>query len=191
MKIQMIKKLGIVSCLTVACAVVLPTFIAPTEVSAQCNAGFILFGDNAKNNALDYCLDSCKPNQIDRYYLEIKPQKFKITEVILTYTQYPDNFDGRFGAFDKDNFKDNYKLRVTGDCRGGKELEIESATWDKENRRITIIPKEPIPSKTALRVVLSDVRNANFGGFYQLDGRVMRGDIPKPEYIGSWFITLE
>ena len=114
MKIKMIKQLGIVSCLTLACAVV-----SPSVVRAQSNAGFIIFG-SAKDNALDYCLDSGNSGRSDRYYLEIKPQKFKVSEVIVTY---PDHFNGSFDTSDM-------KLRVTDQCRGGKDLEIESATWD-------------------------------------------------------------
>ena len=71
MKIQMIKKLGIVSCLAVACAVV-----SPSVVRAQSNAGFILFG-GIKDSALDYCLDNGSSGRSDRYYLEVKPQKWR------------------------------------------------------------------------------------------------------------------
>ena len=175
MKIKMIKQLGIVSCLALACVVV-----SPSVVRAQSNAGFIIFG-SVKDDALDYCLDSGNSGRSDRYYLEIKPQKFKVSEVIVTY---PDHFNGSFDTSDM-------KLRITDQCRGGKDLEIESATLDKETRRVTIIPKEEIPSKTALRVVMSNVRNPNYSGFYQFDGRVMRADIPVPVYIGSWVITLD
>lgn len=171
----MIKKLSIVSCLAVACAVV-----SPSIVRAQGNAGFILFG-GVKDSALDYCLDSGSSGRSDRYYLEVKPQIFKVAEVIITY---PDHFDGSFDTSDM-------KLRVTGDCRGGKDLEIESATWDKETRRVTIIPKEAIPAKTALRVVMSNVRNPDYSGFYKFDGSVLRADVPVPVYIGSWVITLD
>jgi len=175
MKIQMIKKLGIVSCLAVVCAL-----ISPSAVRAQSNAGFILFG-GVKDNALDYCLDSGTSSRYDRYYLEIKPQNFKVSEIIISY---PDHFSGSFDTSDM-------KLRITDQCRGGKELEVASATWDKESRRVTIVPKEAIPSKTALRVVLSNVRNPDYSGFYQLDARVLRADVPVPVYVGSWVITLD
>jgi hypothetical protein len=165
MKIQMIKKLGIVSCLALASAMFLP---APAQ--AGCNAGFILFG-GIKDNVLDYVLDNCNSGQTDRYYLEIKSQKFKVSEVIITY---PEHFTGSFDPSDM-------KLRATADAFGGKELAIESSVWDREARRITIIPKEAIPAKTPLRVVLSNVRNPDYSGFYQLDGRV----------IGSWMISFD
>ena len=175
MKIQMIKKLGIVSCLAAACAV-----ISPNMVRAQGNSGFILFG-GPKDGALDYCLDNGASSRSDRYYLEVKPQSFKVSEVLISY---PEHFNGSFDTSDM-------KLRITNQCRGGKDIEIESATWDKESRRITIIPKEAIPAKTPLRVVLSNVRNPNFSGFYQFDARLLRADIPVPVYVGSWVITLD
>lgn len=175
MKIQMIKKLGIVSCLAVACAV-----ISPSVVRAQSNAGFILFG-GIRDNALDYCLDNGTSNRTDRYYLEVKPQKFKVSEIIITY---PDHFNGSFDTSD-------IKLRVTAQCREGTDLAIESVTWDKETRRITIVPKEAIPAGKSLRAVLSNVRNPDYSGFYKFDGRVLRADVPVPVYIGSWVITLD
>lgn len=175
MKIQMIKKLGIVSCLAAACAVV-----SPSIVRAQGNAGFILFG-GVRDSALDYCLDNGTSGRRDRYYLEVKPQSFKVSEVIVTY---PSHFTGGFDTED-------IKLRISDQCRGGKDLEIESVTWDRESRRITIIPKEAIPSKTPLRIVMSNVRNPDYSGFYQMDGRVLRADVPVPVYIGSWVITLD
>ena len=77
MKIQMIKKLGIVSCLAVACAV-----ISPSVVRAQSNAGFILFG-GIRDNALDYCLDNGTSNRTDRYYLEVKRKSLKFQKLSL------------------------------------------------------------------------------------------------------------
>jgi len=177
MKIQMIKKLGIIACLTVACGVV-----SASAVRAQSNAGIILFG-GSKDAALDYCLDSGVSNRSDRYYLEIKPQNYKVSEIVITY---PDHFNGGFDTSD-------IKLRVTTQCRDGKELEVKSATWDKETRRVTIIPKDNIPAKTPLRVVLSNVRNPDYSGFYKLDATLLRNDGVGyvPVYVGSWLITLD
>ena len=176
MKIQMIKKLGIVSCLAVACVA-----FAPSIVRAQGNAGFTLQWGNEKDNILDYCLDNSGSGRSSRYYLEIQPQKFKFSEIIITY---PEHFNGKFDTED-------IKLRVTTDCRGGKEVAIETPVWDKETRRLTIVPKEAIPSKTPLRVVLSNVRNPDYSGFYKLDARVLRADVPVPVVVGSWMITLD
>lgn len=183
MKSQMIKKLGIVSCLALACAVV-----SPSVVRAQSNAGIILFG-NSKEAALDYCLDSGISSRNDRYYLEVKPQNYKVSEIIITYDGNINQFNERNGGFDASDVK----LRVTSQCRDGKELEIQSATWDKESRRLTVVPKENIPAKTSLRVVLSNVRNPEYSGFYKFDATVLRNDGvgSVPVYVGSWLITLD
>jgi hypothetical protein len=153
---------------------------SPLASLAQPNAGFILWG-SAKDNALDYCLDQGAADRYDRYYLEVKSQKFKVSEVILTYT---DQFTGTFDS-------SGIELRLSSDCRGGKSIPLESAVLDKETRRITVIPKDAIPANTPLRLVLSNVRNPYFGGLFQLDARVMRADVPVPVYIGSWIIGIE
>jgi len=152
--------------------------IAPTF--AQTNAGFILFG-NSRDVAMDYCLDSGSANQYDSYYLELKTQKFKYSEVIVTY---PEHFNPMidFAAIE---------LYQNSECRGGKKIAIESAQWDKEARRITVIPREPIPANTPVRLVLSNVRNPSFAGMFQIDARVLRADVPVPVYIGSWIISLQ
>jgi hypothetical protein len=180
MKIQMIKKLGIVSCLAVACAVV-----SPSVVRAQ--SGFTFQWGTEKENILAYCIDNASAGSHSRYYLEVQPQKFKVSEILIVYNERWNSFNERNGNFDTSEIK----LRKNSDCRGGQDIEIESATWDKENRRITIVPKEAIPSKTSLYVVLSNVRNPDYSGFYKFTGRVLRSDVPVPEPIGTWMITLD
>jgi hypothetical protein len=154
--------------------------VLPQASLAQPNAGFILWG-SAKDNALDYCLDQGSADRYDRYYLEVKSQKFKVSEVILTYPEY---FTGTFDP-------SGIELRLSGECRSGNIIPLESATLDKELRRIVVIPKDPIPANTSVRLVLSNVRNPYFGGLYQLDGRVMRADVPVPVYFGSWIVGIE
>jgi len=147
---------------------------------AQTSAGFILFG-NSRDTAMDYCLDSGSASQYDSYYLELKTQKFKYSEIIVTY---PDHFTPiiDFAAIE---------LYQNAECRGGKKIALESAQWDKEARRITVVPKEPIPANTPVRLVLSNVRNPSFAGMFQFDARVLRADVPVPVYIGSWIISLQ
>jgi len=149
---------------------------------SQNNAGVILFG-NARDVAMDYCLDSGSAGQFDRYYLEIKTQKFKYAEVIVTY---PEHFSASFDPT-------QIELYATGggDCRSGKPIPLESAKWDKEARRITVVPKEAIPANTPVRLVLSNVRNPNFAGLYQIDAWVLRADVPAPVYIGSWILGID
>jgi len=166
-----ISLLGLISALTL---------IGSAPSFAQPNAGFIIFG-NAREVAMDYCLDSGYANQYDSYYLELKTQKFKYSEVIVTY---PEHFNPMvdFVAIE---------LYQNRECRGGRKIPLESAQWDKEARRITIIPKEPIPADTPVRLVLSNVRNPNLAGIFQIDARVLRADVPVPVYIGSGLISLQ
>jgi hypothetical protein len=147
---------------------------------AQPSAGFILFG-NSRDIAMDYCLDRGSADQIDTYYLEIKTQKFKYAEVIVSY---PPEFNPDFSGMQVELFQ-------TNDCRGGKPIPIESAQLDQERRRIVVVPKQAIPAGTPVRLVLSSVRNPRFSGIYQIDARLLRADVPAPVYIGSWIVSIE
>ncbi|MEE3716435.1 DUF2808 domain-containing protein [Tumidithrix elongata RA019] len=178
MFIKVLHKLAASSCLVAGISLV--GSVLPQTSFAQTNAGFILWG-NTKDNALDYCLDQGSADRYDRYYLEVKSQKFKVSEVILTY---PEHYTG---VFDQSGIE----LRLSSDCRSGKSIPLESATWDKENRRIVVVPKEAVPANTPMRLVLSNVRNPYFGGMFQLDARVMRADVPVPVYVGSWIIGID
>ncbi len=156
------------------------TLVGYAPTFAQPNAGFIIFG-NARDVAMDYCLDSGSANQYDSYYLELKTQKFKYSEVIVTY---PEHFNPMADLA-------TVELYQSAECRGGKKIPLESAQWDKEARRITVIPKEPIPANTPVRLVLSNVRNPSLPGIFQIDARVLRADVPVPVYIGSWLVSLQ
>lgn len=144
------------------------------------NAGFIIFG-NARDTAMDYCMDSGSSGQFDNYYLEIRTQKFKYAEIIVTYPEH----------FNADLNGSKVELFNSKECRGGRPLPLESATIDKEARRITVVPKEAIPANTPVRLVISNVRNPSFGGMYQVDARLLRADVPAPVYVGSWIMTFD
>lgn len=143
---------------------------------AQTGSGVVLFG-NVRDSALSYRLDGGRARQIDRYYLDIPAQKTQVSQVIVTYR---DNFDGEFDPQAMD-------LRYND-----QNIPIESSSWDKENRRIEVITKEPIPAGRSLKLVLSNVRNPFYAGLYQLDARVMGPtDLPILRYVGSWVIGFE
>ncbi len=167
----MSKRLIIYSC----CLALGITSVAATSV-AQTGSGIILFG-NARDSALSYNLDGGRAKQLDRYYLDIPAQKTQISQVIVTYR---DNFDGEFDPTAMDlRFKE-------------RNLPLESVSWDKENRRIEVIVKEPIPAGRSLRLVLSNVRNPFYSGLYQFDARVLGpAELPVLRYIGSWVIGFE
>jgi hypothetical protein len=143
---------------------------------AQTGAGIILFG-NVRDSALSYYLDGGRSKQLDRYYLEIPAQKTQISQVIVTYR---DNYDGEFDP-------NAMELRFND-----RSLPLQSASWDKENRRIEVITKEPIPAGRSLKLVLSNVRNPFYSGLYQFDARVLGpAELPLLRYVGSWVIGFE
>lgn len=144
------------------------------------NAGFIIFG-NTRDIAMDYCLDNGSSGQFDSYYLQVRTQKFKYAEVIVTY---PDHFNADLRG-------SKVELFNSVECRGGRPIPLESVKIDPEARRITVVPKEPIPANTPVRLVISNVRNPNLGGMYQVDARLLRADVPAPVYIGSWIMSFD
>lgn len=157
------------------CCVALGLF--PTVPSlAQSGSGIILFG-NVRDSALSYYLDGGRARQLDRYYLEIPAQKTQISQIIVTYR---DNYDGEIDPKAIDvRFKD-------------QNLPLESTSWDKENRRIEVSLKEPIPAGRPLKLVMSNVRNPFYSGLYQFDARIIGpSDLPVFRYIGSWVIGFE
>jgi hypothetical protein len=120
----------------------------------------------------------------------VDSQKFKISEILITYNGDYNKFNENNGYFDDSEIK----LRVASKCKeGGRELEVKSATWDKEGRRLTIVPQEDIPAQTPVQVVLSYVRNPDVGGFYKFHGRVVRNDgiASLSPVIGTWVITFD
>jgi len=143
---------------------------------AQSNAGFIIFG-KIRDNALDYTLDSGSANQVDRYSLRLKPQKIRINEILITY---PEGFEGEF---------DPKAMAVEID---GKPLPLESSQWNRTNRTLELVLKEPVPVDRMATVVLSNVRNPFFGGLFQFDARVRSiTDLPILRYVGSWMIGID
>lgn len=155
--------------------------IAPRPVKAQSAGGIVLFG-NIKDQALDYYLDSGIANDWDRYYLTVPSQDFQIDKLIV---QYPETYAKNKGKFDQDRIQ----LRRNVD---DKDIPIESAIWDPDNRTIEISPVEPIPPDITTKIVLSNVRNPRFGGIYQFDASVSSvDDLPVIRYVGSWVIDFD
>lgn len=165
----MSKQLFIYSCCLAALSITPPSF-------AQTGSGIILFG-NVRDNALSYRLNGGRARQLDRYYLDIPAQRTQISQIIVTYR---DNFDGEI-----DPNAINIRFR-------GQNLALESASWDKENRRIEVALKEPVPAGRPLQLVMSNVRNPFYSGLYQFDARIIGpSDLPVFRYIGSWVIGFE
>lgn len=142
---------------------------------AQSGAGFILFGD-VKDKALNYSLDDGSARATDRYFLDFKPQKFKIGEIIINI---PKTFDGRFDP-------DRMEVRVRD-----KALPLRRKKLDLEEGRIELVVEEPVPPNVPITVVLGGVTNPNFPGIYKFDANLISADsTPILRYVGSWVIDF-
>ncbi|MCA1904809.1 MAG: DUF2808 domain-containing protein [Cyanobacteria bacterium KgW148] len=142
---------------------------------AQSGAGFILYGD-VRDKALNYSLDDGSARLTDRYFLDLKPQKFKIGEIVINI---PETFDGRFDP-------DRMEVRIKD-----KALPLRSKKLDMEGRRIELVLAEPVPPNVSLTVVLAGVTNPNFPGIYKFDANLISADsAPILRYIGSWIIDF-
>ena len=142
---------------------------------AQSGSGFILFGD-VRDKALNYSLDDGNARALDRYFLDIKPQKFKIGEIVINI---PETFDGRFDP-------DRMEVRIKD-----KPLPLSRKKLDPEGRRIELTLAEPVPPNVTLTVVLAGVNNPYFPGIYKFDANLLSAD-DKPilRYVGSWVIDF-
>ncbi len=142
---------------------------------AQSGAGFILFGE-VRDKALNYSLDDGNARATDRYFLDLKPQKFKIGEIVINI---PETFDGEFNP-------DRMEVQIKD-----KVLPLRSKKLDKTGRRIEFVLAEPVPPNVPLTVVLAGVNNPNFPGIYKFDANLLSAD-DKPilRYVGSWVIDF-
>jgi hypothetical protein len=161
---------AIVACLTPGLAAV---------VQAQGTPGFTIFSGVDRDNQLGYKLDyDGRLGVRDRYHLRVPARKleFAVSKLAISY---PDTFEGRFDAD---------AIRVEA---AGKEVAIDEATWDEENRVIEIYPAEPIPADTRLEIVLSNVYNPTRVGTHYFNASVQSpGDLPLLRYVGTWIISI-
>lgn len=142
---------------------------------AQSGSGFILFGE-VKDKALTYSLDDGSVRVTDRYFLDLKPQKFKIGQIVINI---PETFDGEFDS-------DRMEVRIKD-----KILPLRSKKLDKEGRRIELVVAEPVSPNVPVTVVLGGVRNPDLPGIYKFDANLLSAD-DKPilRYVGSWVIDF-
>lgn len=142
---------------------------------AQAGSGFILFGD-VRDRALNYTLDDGNAKNIDRYFLDLKPQKFKIGEIIINI---PETFDGRFDP-------DRMEVRIKD-----KPVALRSKKLDMQARRIEFVVAEPVPPNVPVTIVLAGVTNPYFPGIYKFDANLISADDkPLLRYVGSWVIDF-
>ena len=151
----------------------------PAITQAQGLPGFTLFSGVKGDNQLSYRLDfGGQPDGWDRYRLRISNKKLKIA-VAHFVISYPEYYKGSFD--DK-----NIEVRVKD-----KKVPLSAVKWDKENHVIEIYPQEAVPAGSNVELVLSNVKNPNFGGVFYFNCSVQSpGDVPLSRYIGTWIISI-
>jgi hypothetical protein len=147
--------------------------------NASAQNGVTIFSGVERNQELSYSTDfGAHPGQTDRYYLKLNKLKMKqaVAKFVLVF---PDNFDGRV---------DPKKVEITV---GDKNVEVGEVNWDKDNGRLEIYPKEAIPAKKDVKLVLSNVTNPS-GGMYYVNCLVqVPGDVPIYRELGTWIMSFD
>ncbi len=159
----------------------------PVASLAQSNPGFILIGPGGvRDRALNYHLDfEGKAGGFDRYRFNIRTsdlataelQNLAVSEIQISY---PNTFSGEFDPR-------RIELRVDR-----QSLRLRSATWVPQEQRIEIIPEQPVPAGKSMQVVLSNVRNPNYGGMFYFNCRIITpGATPLLRYVGTWVLSID
>jgi Protein of unknown function (DUF2808) len=152
---------------------------APLLQTPALSQGVTIFSGVERNQELSYSTDfGAHPGQTDRYYLKVNKIKMKqaVNKFIIVF---PDNFDGRL---------DTKKVEINVN---GKNVEVSEVNWDKDNGRLEVYPKEAVPAKTKVQLVLSNVTNPS-GGIYYLNCLIqVPGDVPIYRELGTWIMSFD
>lgn len=146
---------------------------------AQGTPGLTIFSGVDRQYQLGYRLDyDGEPNRFDRYRFRVPADKMELAVAQFAIT-YPDTYRGTFDP-------DEIEIRIDGDS-----IPLSEVSWDEENRLIEIYPEEPVPARTRVELVFSNVRNPNFSGTHYFNCLVRSpGDLPLLRYVGTWIVTI-
>jgi hypothetical protein len=146
---------------------------------ADGNPGLTIFSGVERENILDYYLDfGGLPRQWDRYKLYV-PAKKLTQGASKFYISYPENYDGKFDT-------DKIEIRTKED-----EIPVREVIWDKESRVVEIDLERPVEAGTKVTIVMSNVKNPNFGTYYFVCDAQASGDVPVRLYLGTWIVSIE
>jgi len=146
---------------------------------SQSLPGLVIFSGIDRANQLAYVLEfGGRTSQTDRYRLRIPANKLSLATNQFAIT-YPASYRGTFDP-------ERVEVRI-----GGESVPLDEVTWDSENRVINIYPVTPVPARTRVELVLSDVRNPSNGGTHYFNAMVRSpGDLPTLSYVGTWIIGI-
>lgn len=152
----------------------------PMLALAGGNPGLTIFSGVDRKDILDYYLQfGGTPNQGGERYKLYIPGKKLTQGASKFFITYPENFDGRFDT-------ERVEVRVKD-----RSVPIKQVYWDKESRVLEIDLAESIDSSNKVDLVLSNVKNPNFGTYYLRGDVQASGDIPLRLYVGTWIVTID
>ncbi|OKH26196.1 hypothetical protein NIES593_03750 [Hydrococcus rivularis NIES-593] len=146
---------------------------------AQGNPGLTIFSGVERENILNYYLDfGGIPRQWDRYKLYV-PAKKLTQGASKFFISYPEHFNGKFDT-------DKVEVRVNKES-----VPLREVYWDKESRVLEIDLERPIEAGTKATIVLSNVKNPDFGTYYFVCDAQAAGQVPVRLYLGTWIVSIE
>lgn len=150
-----------------------------TVTSAQGGTpGLTIFSGTERGDELNWRMDfGGRARGWDRYRLRIPAKKMKLA-VAQFAISYPNYFKGKFDPKD-------IELRVKD-----KKVAIQEVKWDKDNYLLEIFPQEPIPAGNKVEIILSNVKNPDFGMYYFNCQVLSPGDAPLLRYLGTWILSI-
>lgn len=141
--------------------------------------GLTIFGGVEREYELGYRLQNNGTlNRFDRYYLRIPAEKLSLASDLFVVS-YPDEYRGEIDVED-------IELRISGDS-----VPLDDVVWDDENQLIEIYPTEPVPARSRVELVFSNVRNPRRTGTHYFNAYVRApGDAIPPQYVGTWILSF-
>jgi hypothetical protein len=166
-----------------ALAVALPVALGVTGMplaTPSANAqGLTIFSGVERGQELGYSTDfGANAGQTDRYYLNLKKEKMKLAAAKFVIV-FPDGYDGKI---------DPKKVEITVNK---KNVAVSEVNWDPEAGRLEIYPEQPIPAKTNVSLVLSNVINPGSGMHYLNCLVQAPGDVPILRDLGTWILLID
>jgi hypothetical protein len=152
---------------------------------AQGGPGLTIFSGVKSENQLPFRLDYEGRRGIwDRYRLRIPAKKVSLAIAQITIS-YPDYYNGEFDPKAVEVGITNPRWKTL------KKVPIDPVNWDKENHVLQISLKEPVPAGSNVEVMLSNVKNPDFGGTYYFNCTIQTpGDVPLPRILGTWILSI-
>jgi hypothetical protein len=151
-------------------------------------------------------------NRRDRYYLRIPAEKLDLASDLFIVT-YPEEYDADFdceesvysdsgeiveftddleesGAYEPSDVfldcTDSIELRISGDT-----IPVDQVLWDPENQFVEIYPTQPVPARSRVELVFSNVDNPSRTGTHYFNALVRSpGDVVGPQYVGTWILSF-